>query len=284
MTEHHIIYSVAGIRIAVRSQVPFMPAEKCLPFLSEGKPDVTVVMQQNSCDDLTGYQQIFSGQEYDILQRGDEIIKVKYLSAQKETLAWILRHPQKQNYILDFRPCWEQHLQHINPLFFFELSGFLIDNDAMILHSSVIACAGRGIVFTAPSGTGKSTQAELWHKYRGADILNGDRTILRRQNNHYYGWGSPYAGSSNIFKNESVPLAAIVVLRQAPANSIHRLNMREACLYLLSEMSISGWNKNVVERQTDWMIHLLETIPVYRLDCLPDQSAVDLLSATLGGF
>ena len=141
--------------------------------------------------------------------------------------------------------------------------------------SSFISWQNNGILFTAPSGTGKSTQADLWKKYEDADIYNGDRTIIRKIDGKYYGFGSPYAGSSGIYRNESAPIKAIVVIEQGPDNVIRRLHGREAFLPLFRETLMNTWNKEYMEKMTDLLMDAACQIPVYHLSCRPDQDAVN---------
>lgn len=157
----------------------------------------------------------------------------------------------------------------------------LLAHQAFILHSSFVVWHGQGILFTAPSGTGKSTQADLWEQYEDADIYNGDRTIVRRINGSYYGFGSPYAGSSGIYRNESAPICAIIVLTQAPENQIWRLNGKQAFLPLFRETLANTWNPVYMESMTDLVLDAAVTIPVFHLACRPDRDAVDLVKKTL---
>lgn len=157
----------------------------------------------------------------------------------------------------------------------------LLANQAFILHSSFVVWHGQGILFTAPSGTGKSTQADLWAQYEDADIYNGDRTIIRKINGSYYGFGSPYAGSSGIYRNESAPICAIVVLTQAPENQIQRLSGKQAFLPLFRETLANTWNPAYMESMTDLLLGAAVTIPVFWLACRPDRDAVNLVKKTL---
>lgn len=83
------------------------------------------------------------------------------------------------------------------------LEALLLQRDAMILHASFVSTRYGGLLFSGVSGIGKSTQADLWQRYEGAELLNGDRTVLRRMDGVWTAFGSPYAGSSNCFVNES---------------------------------------------------------------------------------
>lgn len=157
------------------------------------------------------------------------------------------------------------------------LEKLLLGFGALILHASFVSWQEGGILFTAPSGTGKSTQAELWRRFAGADVLNGDRACLRRRDGRWMAYGMPYAGSSDIYRNESVPIRAIVSLRQAPENRIRRMGLRESIGSLLPELSVHRWDPAFVNGAMDLTMELLRQIPVYRLECRPDEAAVQIL-------
>lgn len=152
---------------------------------------------------------------------------------------------------------------------------------AVSLHSSFITHRGQAILFSAPSGTGKSTQAALWEQYAGAEQINGDRSVIRRMDGVWTAFGFPFAGSSGIYKNKSAPIRAIVVLRQAKDNTIERLGASEAFRLLYSETAIQRWNTQGHAAAVDLLIRLSAAVPVYRLCCTPDARAVELLQQTL---
>ena len=162
----------------------------------------------------------------------------------------------------------------------FEIIGIeyiLNRNKIMLLHASHIKWKNQSILFTAPSGTGKSTQADLWEKYEQAEIINGDRAALRKQENHYYAYGLPYAGSSNIFTNDKGIIAAIIVLRQDKQNSIIKLNESDAFRYLYSEMTVQYWDKKYQDILIQELIALIKEVPIYLLKCRPDRESVKMV-------
>lgn len=157
----------------------------------------------------------------------------------------------------------------------------LLLHDGFLLHASFIDIGGAALLFSAPSGTGKSTQAALWQRYMGARIINGDRAALRYINGAWHACGLPYAGSSQICHDADLPCRAIVILRQAKENRLMRLSAREAVPALYPELSVHEWEKAQVEAAASLLLNLLRDIPVYRLDCLPDEGAVRLLAKEL---
>ncbi len=157
----------------------------------------------------------------------------------------------------------------------------LLQHHGLLLHASLIEYARKGIAFTGPSGVGKSTQAQLWHSCYGANILNGDRAALRNAEADWIAYGSPYAGTSGIYRNEYTPLAAIVVLRQGKENHLRRLSGPEAMMHIWPEISARRWDAAFVAEATDLCVRLLTDVPVYLLECLPQESAAALLKKGL---
>jgi len=153
--------------------------------------------------------------------------------------------------------------------------------DAFLLHCSFIRFSDYAVLFSAPPGIGKSTQADLWHLYENAEILNGDRAMIRRLDDRWIAYGLPIAGSSGIYRNECAPVKAIVVLRQAKQNSVRRLSLPEALRHLYPEVTVHRWDDQFVNTALNQLISLFSSVPAYLLECRPDQGAVQLLKDTL---
>lgn len=155
-----------------------------------------------------------------------------------------------------------------------EAEHFIAMDHGFILHASYIEYEGKGILFTAPSGTGKSTQADLWNRLRSAEIMNGDKACVKKDGDKFYAWGIPYAGSSGIAKHEKSPLSAIVYLSQAKETIIERMIGRQAFRAVWEGISVNSWNSKDVSCVSQTLLELLTEIPVYHLACTPDESAV----------
>ncbi len=162
-----------------------------------------------------------------------------------------------------------------------EAEHLLTMREGFILHASVISHGGKAILFTAPSGTGKSTQAQLWQDKRGAEIINGDRAAVRIEENRPVVWGLPFAGSSSYRKNAVLPLAAVVYLSQAPENTITRLGGARAFRRIWEGCSVNAWSREDVELCSRTVMNVAGLVPVYHLACTPDESAVLTLEKAL---
>ena len=182
----------------------------------------------------------------------------------------------------EYLPGNEQYMDYArNLITLMDIEATLLDFEALILHASLIRWTGRSVIFTAPCGTGKSTQASLWEQYEGADILNGDRAALRKIGGVWTAFGLPYAGTSGIYRNESAPLCAIVALRQEKENRIRRITGAEAFRYLYPETLIHRWDAVFEHRASSLLLKLMGDVPVFLLECRPDREAVKLLRETL---
>lgn len=168
-----------------------------------------------------------------------------------------------------------------NSFFHLGLEAMLIYRERLCLHAACVDTELGGILFSGPSGIGKSTQAELWCTYRGAHQINGDRPILSKGHDGWLAWGSPYAGSSRCHVNESCPVTAIVMLRQAKECSLRRLNRAEAFRSIWSGLTMNSWDERFVEAATDLTIELIGKVPVLEFSCTPDEQAVDYLEQGL---
>ncbi len=143
-----------------------------------------------------------------------------------------------------------------------------------ILHSNYLLYNNQAILFSAPSGVGKSTQADLWVKYRHAHIVNGDRTLLSKENNTYYANGWPVCGSSNICHNEKHSIRAIVLLQQGSTNSIIKPNYATQFKKLMAEITINYHNNLFVNQAMDFIDDMIQHLDIVLLTCDISEDAV----------
>lgn len=162
-----------------------------------------------------------------------------------------------------------------------EAEHLIARNNGFIFHCSYIDIGGKAILFTAPSETGKSTQADLWHELRGAEIINGDRAAVRMIDGVATAEGIPFAGSSQYCLNRSLPIAAIVYLGQAPVTTIRKMRGYEAFSKIWEGVSVNTWDRTDVELVSGAVKQVVETVPVYHMPCTPDESAVIALENVL---
>lgn len=144
------------------------------------------------------------------------------------------------------------------------------------MHGAIVEHDGHAIVFTASSGGGKSTHAELWRTYFGDRIINGDKAFLRIVDSRVYAYGSPWSGSSPYIRNLKAPLAAIVVLEKASQNEIRKLDIPETIEYFATHCYYPVWSAELTSLYMETLGEVLRQTPVYLLKCKPELEAAQL--------
>lgn len=151
----------------------------------------------------------------------------------------------------------------------------------LFFHAAQVLYKEKGIIFTAASGTGKTTQSKLWKKYREAELLCNDRTLIRKMNDTWMTYGFPMDGSEPVRSNKKTNLGCIVVLEQGKQNKIERLWGAKALTSLMSNLVLDAWDSDARFRAVNQLIRMMETIPVYRYACTMDEDAVHCLENQL---
>lgn len=172
---------------------------------------------------------------------------------------------------------------HIDPVFssLLALERRLVKKDSMILHCAYVEYQGEAILFSAPSETGKTTQANLWEKYRGSRTVNGDRSLLGKKDGRWTAQGWPVCGTSEVCHDEAFPIRAIVMLSQADENRAVRMTPGQAFPLVYSQITVNRWNREDHIHTMDLIQDLLEHVPVYHLGCTISEEAVECLERML---
>lgn len=159
---------------------------------------------------------------------------------------------------------------------------------AVAIHSSAIVYRGQAVLFLGESGTGKSTHTRLWREnIDSARLLNDDSPIIRIVEDADGGeavvaYGSPWSGKTPCYKNESYPVRAICRLSQAPHNRIERLStIRSIGALLPSCPPAFAYDAELQDTLCRTLSDIIERVPVYRLECLPDADAALLACKTI---
>ena len=153
----------------------------------------------------------------------------------------------------------------------------MIDFDAMLIHSAAVAVDGTGYLFTALSGTGKTTHVNLWLKKFGekAVIINGDKPIIRAGKDGFRVYGTPWCGKEGVNTNIDVPIAGICILKRGTENTIRRVTKTEALVQIMNQ-TVRPKEMGKMNRLLDLLEKLLEEVAVYELFCNMDISAADV--------
>ncbi len=140
--------------------------------------------------------------------------------------------------------------------------------EAYLMHCAVIEYEGKGYAFAAKSGTGKSTHIALWQEAFGEDvrIINGDKPILRFEEEELMAYGTPWCGKEGFNTNASVPLKAICFVERATENSIHRISPKEAVSRIFHQV-LTPSDLATLDAFLPLLDRTLNQIPCYVLGC-----------------
>lgn len=276
-------YNFCGVPVRVAAPAPLWedensPKYACAPCA----PAITIeITSAPELPTMTGQFLGHRGEKY-IWRDGSNVTRLTQdvFRAQPHMLCtYGLNHPESVHCIAreeDWR--WATRSQFLWPGV--SLPQLLLHHDSLTFHASYVEHRGRGILFTAPSQTGKSTQASLWAEHRGARTINGDKAAVRLGERTMV-YGMPFSGTSGICENVSLPLGCIVVLSQAKENTVRRLGAGEALTMLspnvFSDQVIAEeWQKTLM-----LLLDLVAAVPIYSLACTPDVRAVETLEKVM---
>lgn len=155
-----------------------------------------------------------------------------------------------------------------------KISEKLYEYDTLLFHGSVIAVDGKAYLFTAKSGTGKSTHTRLWREMFGdrAVMVNDDKPFLKFDGDRVIACGSPWNGKHRLGNNIMVPLKAICVLERGEENRIRQVNAKEV-LQMLFQQSSRPQNFRLMPKYMELVDRLANSVEFYRLQCNMDPEA-----------
>ena len=142
-----------------------------------------------------------------------------------------------------------------------------------MLHSSCVEKDGKAYLFSARSGTGKSTHTHLWvDNLSGTRIVNDDKPALVCEDGKWYVWGTPFSGKTDENVNVKIPVRGIVFLHRSKENKVEKMHPARA-VALLIEQTINPVNRDMAEKMLDLADLLLRSVPVFSLGCNMDPEA-----------
>ena len=169
--------------------------------------------------------------------------------------------------------CIYRHIAEKLPLF-----------DRFVMHGAAVKCGESAYIFTAPSGTGKTTHLRLWQEYLGDSVcvINGDKPILKIENGEVAAYGTAWAGKERLGNNTSAPLKAICILKRGKENKIYKVDPKEYFAVLLNQIYLPK-NEEAARKNLELFSKLVDLVPVYVLECDISEDAVKTSFEALSG-
>lgn len=154
---------------------------------------------------------------------------------------------------------------------------------AFVLHCAYMVFGNNVILFSGPSGIGKSTHSSLWcREYPGeAHVLNGDKCLLTFEKGIFYANGWPVCGSSGICHNKKHAVSCIILLQQAMINQFVEKKNISNFKQILAQITVNYWNNNYINQTIDFIDSLLQQVKCGIYACNISSEAVVKLNNEL---
>lgn len=270
-------YLLAGVSFRVDSHLPFADG-RFAGYTYSGRPDVTVSL---SVSDVIGVPQcaptkllpdksvyMLHGGGCRLLFHEGERVYASSVCTSGAVSVTCLRG--KENYFSSAKAIFA----HIG----FERT--LALHGAVLLHASLVLTERGGILFSGPSGTGKTTQAMLLERSGAGRMINGDRAALRADGAPT-AHGLPYSGSSDRFERGDAPVRAVVFPVKGAENKLDRVSPSEAFRMIYSECTAFPWDASAAASAADVISAVCKEVPVYRYTATKEPGSADYLRAEL---
>ncbi len=149
-----------------------------------------------------------------------------------------------------------------------KIASRLPDYGMLLMHGATVEYEGKAYVFTAPSGTGKTTHISIWKKHLGdkLKIINGDKPQVTFDEDKVYVHGTPWCGKEGWQINTSAPLAAVCMVERGQSNSIERINPGEYIEFFIRQLYMTMADPKLLQ-VIDLFSKMAERVPFYKLTC-----------------
>lgn len=158
----------------------------------------------------------------------------------------------------------------------------ILEHNGCVLHSSAVAVDGNAYLFSAHSGTGKSTHTSLWIDYfkDKAIIINDDKPCIREVDGELYVYGTPWSGKHDISVNKKCKLKAITFISRSKENWIREASKTEAVSLFLTQV-YKPRDKEHMDLLLNTIDKIFSKIKIYKMGCNISKDAVELSYNTM---
>lgn len=274
-------FSIAGLGIRLTAPWEFPVTERFAPFLEKelARVDLSVTLSAVPTLPEAPKEGLSKGFSFEA-RRGRA--RLCYHKTAPDGEPFALTEYGSGEVRLLVREGFEDHFSGLSALWNrIDMENVLTGHGRVLLHAALCERDGKGILFVGESGAGKSTQARLWQECRGWSVLNGDRAVLEKTDEGFVAHGSPWAGSSGIYQKKSARVALAAFPRKAAENRVLPLSDGEGFAALFPNIALGRTDAVATERAMELCESFVKRVPVVRLECRPDEGAVQALEEAL---
>lgn len=152
------------------------------------------------------------------------------------------------------------------------------------IHSVSILYREKAWLFSASSGTGKSTHAALWTDNTSATNINGDLNLIGIDDGQATVYGLPWCGTSEIYDTHSYPLGGVIFLKRSPTDRLEDITGSERVITLTRRSISPVWNSMALQKMISDLIPITDSVYIKRLHCTKEISAQKLLQESIDSY
>lgn len=275
-------YEIAGLRLGIDAKDQYLHPE-LTDFLVNGNkedaPDIEIVFQEGTYD-VSNAKKVLQAELLSVYEEEKRYI-VSYnaptwvlcYTMEKETAQSVvfLREYRKECDLADMEK--EILMYSIRDAFFFHMQKW----GRIAVHSASIIYKGKVWLFSASSGTGKSTHAALWKEAGyGIKMFNGDVAVCYEQDGKAFAAGIPWCGTSHTYVNRILPLGGILFLQRSCHNEAGKINLFEGIMRLNARCLTPNWTRELMDKNLFVAEKLIPLIKTGVLYCTPETKAAEV--------
>ena len=216
---------------------------------------------------------------YEVLKRDC----TKYLTDEKpefvvfatdEDIAYEKEKSRRED-IIEGRPVFKYPTCYLESLAVYRrIAEKLLDYDIILFHGSALSVDGEGFLFTAKSGTGKSTHTSFWRQQFGDRVImvNDDKPLLQIREDGVWVFGTPWDGKHRISTNTSARLSGLCILTRAEENFIEPVSV-DAAMPMILQQSYRPADPVKMIKLMKLLDKMMKKTCLYRLGCNLDPQA-----------
>jgi hypothetical protein len=285
---------IAGINFSVKSKELALTDEYVSAYesfltktpMKQGALDIRVTLEPGNMPDTRGLSRIYDGgRSWSMFIDGNDYILTLHNRYSEEEPYWLSRFNADVKDVNVY--CGRRLIQESNgetlvtnpvhyPLDQILLMYILARSEGALFHSAGVSINGRGYIFPGISGAGKSTITRLFAEGEDTELLSDDRMIVRKIDDAFMAFGTPWPGDAGIAQNLGMPLAGIFFIYHGADNRIKAIEPKEAVKRLLPVMSIPWYDRNLLPEILGFCEDLICTIPAYELQFQPGKEVIDV--------
>jgi len=274
---NNLAVKIGDVAISIERKVSGEIAPAYLPFICQGKTDISLRLQYGIPDMMLG-EKVFDSPPIWTLYRenGNSLIRLFPEMADLQRTLFLPHHLKHADlYFAD--DCIRFIDPFFGPTMELLLIHYLAKERGVILHSCGIVAEDKGILFLGESGAGKSTLARMWAQENGVDILSDDRVIVRKQGREFRICGTPWHGEAAFGSPREAKLERILFLRHGKENSVKDMKGLDPVSHLLTCSFPPLWDSQDMAFVLEFFSELSAQVPCQELSFRPEKSILALV-------